>query len=468
MKNDLHPTLSPARIAAFSTLMEFETPECAPLDERIHTTLETNTLKPDDARLYYQIVQGTTRHRLLLDAIIHRFARAGVEKTPPAVRVALRIAVFQYLFLDRVPCHALVNDSVELVRCGGLPAASCRFANAILRRVTAEPRSDWLRSPTAGDRAGILRRYSLPEWIAREIERAYGTEHLAAEAEALAQPAGMDLRIRRGRISHGDFLKRLADELGGSSRDGLEGEPGRYNPEAVHLPYSFAVARLASYREGLFTVQDEAAQLVAWWMPCDGARRVADFCSAPGGKTTHLAERLGDEVEIWALDINPERLKMVEQAAKRLGCPSVRTALNTSELRTRWKSPGHALDAALVDAPCTSLGTLRRHPDIKWRKTAADPARMAKTQLALLDEAAVCVRPGGILVYSVCTFAHVETLETIERFLSRHRGGWERDNTFEPPAFIPRAWRLPGGDWLTQTGRDGIDGFFVSRLRRLR
>ncbi len=478
-------------------------PPPPPLDDLLHRALEAARLSPPDAALAFQIVQGVTRHRLFLDSVILPLVRrggGGRAAIAPAVMTILRMGAFQHLFLDRIPPHAVVNESVLLARetlqrqlAGGGKAkeqrihAASGFVNALMRRIATmdraafsaiAPSSATASSPAALDlapdasREAVLARFSLPEWIAREIEAAYGAESLRAEAEAFLQPAPLVLRLNALRGNSHENQEAIAAEL---QRLGIAPgalQPARFVPEAIRLSHSLDPARLESVREGRAAIQDEAAQIAAHWLNPQPGWRIGDFCAAPGGKTAHLAALMNNEGEIWALDANPSRLPLIEETCGRLGCSAcVRIARNSPEIRAKWRGaePGdgasRGLDAALVDAPCTALGTLRRHPDAKWRHTEADPPRMAARQRRILEEAARCVRPGGILVYCVCTFTRAETLDVIEDFLAAHRGDWTRDTAWTPPAWASPDWRTPKGDWLTRTSRDGMDAFFLSRLR---
>lgn len=467
------PVASPARVAACEALRALEQPGGPPLDDALAGARERHALSPTDWRLCYQIAQGVTRHRLLLDFALAKHMKGGAESAQLPVRTALRMAAFQHLFLDRVPVHAIVNETVELVRAAGFSKQACGFANAVAHRIVEMDREALLALTDDAPPGPILRRFSIPDWIGREIEKTYGKKALRAECEALLQPAPLDLRANSMRGKTEDIQRRLSGEI----KDLLAGERGvdltaalflpvRYSPDAIRLAVGLDISRLPCFQEGLVTPQDEAAQMVAHWVGARPGMRIADFCSAPGGKTTHLAAMMKNEGRLWALDADPWRLARVEEACPRLGIRCVELALNTPETRAQWSGPGgEPLDAALVDPPCTNLGTLRRHPDAKWRHREGDPVVMASKQMGILEYAASCVRRGGALVYSVCTFTHTETSGVIDAFLKKHTD-WKRDAEFVPPDFVPAEWKTAAGDWLTRTGRDGIDGFFVARLRK--
>ncbi len=467
MTRNLPP--SPARQAAFEVLEALESHSAPPLDDLLHSALGARALSPPDARLCFQLAQGVTRHRAFLDSIAAPFLRGGARSTPRAARTILRLGAFQALFLDRIPPHAIVDESARLARRAGLGAGAVGFVNAVMRRIVDLPREEALAPPAPGDRAGLARRYSMPPWILDEIEAVYGPAALAAELAAQGEPAPLDLRLNSLRGDPAEILARLEAEASALGIEPQAIERGRFSPGAVRLRAPLDPLALAVFREGLVTAQDEVSQLAALWLdPAPGAR-VVDFCAAPGGKTAALAARMNGQGELWALDASESRLNLLRETFRRLGIREgeggARIALNTPGTRTQWTQGGGRLDAALVDPPCSNLGALRRHPDVKWRKRPGDPARFAATQGAILREAAACVRPGGALVYCVCTFPRAETCGVIEAFL-RGRPEWSRDTDWRPPIAIPAEWKTSDGDWRTSVSRDGLDAFFLARLRK--
>ena len=396
--------------------------------------LERSGLDDRDRRLASELVYGVLRHRSRIDRALA--AHADLRRTPPAVVIALRVATHQLLFLDRVPAHAAVDDAVSAARVAG-GARLGGFANAVLRKVatTREP-----PMPT-DERARIETQHSMPDWIVDELAAALGDDtQLGSAVAGLSQPAPLAIRT--------NLLRGDRDSL----RATLEAEGA-----TVDVPPITQAGLLASglgsldgspsFRAGLWTVQDLGAQLVSELAaPAPGAR-ILDACAGVGGKATHLAELTGDRATIDAADTSRQKLRLGAGTARRLGLEHIRSV--EVDLLDR-AGPGLApsYDLVIIDAPCTGLGVLRRHPEAKWRLRHDDVARMAELQARLLAALAPRVAPGGVLIYSVCTFTGREGPEQVARFLDAHP-------TFQREAEA-RTW----------PHRDGADAFYMARLRR--
>jgi 16S rRNA (cytosine967-C5)-methyltransferase len=393
--------------------------------------LSRSGLDERDRRLAAELVYGVLRHRSRLDRAIARYA--DLKRTPPAVLGALRVAAYQLLFLDRVPAHAAVDDAVGAVRAAG-GAKLAGFANAVLRRIAAHG------EPGLPDEqpARLAIEHSLPGWIVDELAAVLPAGELPAAAAALSAPAPLWARANLRRATRVEVAEALAEEGATveSAGDAALKVTGLGDP-----------AESPSFRKGLWTVQDLGAQRIAELAaPAPGAR-VLDACAGVGGKSTHLAELTGDTGAIDAVDVVPQKLRLAAETAARLGHRSVRTV--TGDLLDPALALAPAYDLVVLDAPCSGLGVLRRHPEAKWRLDPADVAELAALQARLLDAVAAKVAPGGVLVYAVCTFTEREGPAQVARFLERH------------PEF-----RAEGEPLRTWPHRDGGDAFFAARLRR--
>lgn len=393
--------------------------------------LARSSLDERDRRLAAELVYGVLRHRTRLDRAIARYA--DLKRTPAPVLLALRVAAYQLLFLDRVPAHAAVDDAVTAARAGG-GAKLAGFANAVLRKLATEGEPPLPDGPEAIEVA-----CSLPRWIVDELRAALTDEaELAAAAAATAQPAPLWARVNRRRAGRDDVIAALAAE-------GAEAAP--VGEAALRVTGVGDPAASPSFQRGLWTVQDLGAQRIAELAaPRDGAR-VLDACAGVGGKSTHLAE-LAD-VTIDAVDIVPQKLRLAADTAARLGHARIRTI--AGDLLDPALPVAPSYDLVVLDAPCSGLGVLRRHPEAKWRQGPDDVARMAELQARLLDAVAARVAPGGVLVYAVCTFTVREGPAQLEAFLARH------------PDFV-----VDGAPLRTWPHRDGADAFFAARVVRLR
>jgi 16S rRNA (cytosine967-C5)-methyltransferase len=354
-----------------------------------------------DRRLATELVYGVLRNRARLDRALA--AHAALNKTPKRVLTALRVAAYQVVFLDRVPSYAIVDDAVSAARAvGGAKVAG--FANAVLRKLiaTGEP-----ALPPAGA-ARVEIEHSLPAWIADELARA-APEAVADIAAALARPAPLIARANRLRTSRDALVEHLRAA-------GATAEPVTAAAAAIRIDGIGDPSRSPSFLAGQWTVQDTGAQLVGHVAAPRAGTVILDACAGVGGKATHLAELADDAATIHAVDQARGKLELLAQTAQRLGITSV-DARVADILDTGSTLVDARYDLIVLDAPCTGLGVLRRHPDAKWRLTADDVPRLARLQARLLD--AVLPRVGGALIYSVCTFTRAEGPEQIRAFADR-------------------------------------------------
>ena len=364
-----------------------------------------------DRRLASELVYGVLRHRTRIDRAIAR--HADLKKTPPKVVTALRVAAYQLLYLDRVPAYAVVDDAVGAARAvaGGKLAG---FTNAVLRKVGAAGHAPL----PLGDESTLARievEHSLPRWMLDELAAAAPPERLAAIAGALAESAPIVARTNLLRIER----DVLADELRAA---GTSAEPIAGAPAALRLGDAGDPATSPTFLAGKWTVQDAGAQRVAQLAAPRAGMRVLDACAGVGGKSTHLAELSSDAAVIIAADQSSKKLGHLVDSAARLGHRSITTVL-ADLLDPAWvKRAGEPalFDLIVLDAPCSGLGVLRRHPDAKWRMLPDSVPRLAGLQRLLLDALVPLLAPGGAFVYSVCTFTRAEGPEQMAAFAQRH------------------------------------------------
>ena len=353
--------------------------------------LARSGLAERDRRLTSELVYGVLRNRSRLDRALA--AHADLKRTPPRVMTALRLAAYQLLFLDRVPGYAAVDDAVNAARAvGGAKLAG--FCNAVLRKLASGGEPALPDDP----RARLEAEHSLPTWIADELATAAG-ERLGELAAAFSQQAPLIARANALRTTRDELIAQLA-------ATGVTAEPVAAAPMAIALDGVGDPARNAGFVAGLWTVQDTGAQLVGLTSAPAAGQRILDACAGVGGKSTHLAELAHDGARIDAADQLPTKLALAAATARRLGITSV--APIACDLLDPAAPLAAAYDLIVVDAPCTGLGVLRRHPDAKWRLSPADVPRLAQLQRRLLDAVVARLAPGGALVYSVCTFTVAE------------------------------------------------------------
>ncbi len=441
-------TAPPARRIAFEVLRRVEEGG-AYASRALDAALgQAGALDPREAGLATELVYGTLRRALALDAALARHSRRPIAELDPAARVALRMGAYQLLHLATA-AHAAVGETVALVKAVDHGRAA-GYVNAVLRALARDPA---VAPPPALDRdpAGhVAAAEALPRWIAEEWTAWLGPAEALALAHAMNDAAPLAVRTP----DRGALVAR-------ARAAGIAAAPAPLSQDGVVVSGA-PVAALARAAGGIpFQVQDEGAQLVTLFAAGElrGRRaRVLDACAAPGGKAFHLAELLAGGSEVVALELHPRKADELARAAARRGLPIRVVCADASK-----PVPGledASFDAVLVDAPCAGLGTLRRHPELKLRRTPGDLARLADLQRAILGSVARYARPGAPVTYSVCSLSRTEGPEIVAPLLS---SGWRRA---PPGPAFPVGLLTPEGDLLTLPHRHGTDGFYAARLVR--
>ncbi|MFA5027831.1 MAG: 16S rRNA (cytosine(967)-C(5))-methyltransferase RsmB [Candidatus Methylomirabilota bacterium] len=414
--------------------------------------LAGGTLSPADRALATHLVYGVLRWRGRLDWILAQALDRPLTAVEPRVRDLLRLGVYQLTALDRIPAFAAVDETVSLARAAGA-ARSAGFVNAVLRGVARRiPIPD---PPPAEDPVGYWGSAgSHPAWLAARWITRLGPEEAGRLMAANNQIPPLTLALTPGRLEAAALRRAL-------ERVAREVTPGRLNPAVFAVLGGGAPAELPGYAEGHFIPMDEAGTLPVLALDLAPGLRVLDACAGGGGKSALIAAELGADGLVSAVDASPRAIRRLESAAARLRLPALRTEVGDARtLGARY--PG-AFPRVLLDAPCTGLGTLRRRPEIKWRRGLADIARAALLQGELLRGVAGAVAPGGLLVYSTCSLEPEETEAVIAGFLADH----PQFRPAGPPAAGLRALAEPGTGFLRSwPQRTGTDGFFIARLTR--
>jgi 16S rRNA (cytosine967-C5)-methyltransferase len=413
-------------------------------DRALHGEAERLDLSPRDRALATRLAYGVVQRRDTLDHVIAALAGRPVRKLEPAVLAALRLGVLQLAFLDRIPPHAAVAESVALAKRDSRRGAG--LVNAVLRRAAREARAIVEALPD-GTPSEAAVRHSHPRWIAELWFDTLGPGAARSLMAAGNEPAEAAVRANTLRIDAAALARRLP--VAAHSAERL--------PEGLVLEEAFDAFSSPLWEQGLFMPQSRAAMAVARVLDPQPGDAVLDLCAAPGAKTTHLAALMRDEGRVVAVERHPGRADALRRTAARMGATSV-------EVRTADAAePQGTFDRVLVDPPCSDLGTLAARPDARWRKDPAAVRELAQGQAAILDAAARGVLPGGVLVYSTCTISPAENEQRIAHFLRNH-ADFALD---DPPSDLP-VWNHPSVPRMMQTlpHRDGTDGFFIARLRR--
>ena len=413
---------------------------------------------PADRRLLTRTVLGAIAMRARLDHELARVCSRPLDALDAAVLAILRAALFQLRFLDRVPRHAAVDTAVTLARETAGPGAA-GFVNGVLRGAL---RADGAIPPRGADLAGWLALAgSHPRWMVEKFIEWFGARAAEALIEANNGPAPTVLRLNLARGAPEELLARLAAE-------GFEIAARGRLPETVVLAAAPPFDAPAM-RDGLCQMQSEASQLVARMLAPAAGATVVDCAAAPGGKAGHLAELAGPSGTVLAVDVNFTGLKKVRVGAARLGHRRVFPV--RADASAAMPLAPSSCDAVLLDAPCSGIGTLREHPEIRWRLRPEDFSRLAAVQSAMLRKASAIVRPGGVMVYSVCSLAPEEGEQVVRRWLDE-RPNFAIDRAWLDTDANPVAGAFAGlidADGLMRTRPDqgGLDGFFAARLKRL-
>jgi 16S rRNA (cytosine967-C5)-methyltransferase len=428
-------TVGPARGCAYTVLRRvFE--QGAYADRAL--TAEAAELDPRDRALAMRLAYGAVQRRGTLDHLIEQLAERPVAELDPPLLAALRLGLYELLYLRGAPDYAVVADAVELAKAHA--RAGHGLVNAVLRRAAREG-PDALLGPLGDDtpeQAAV--KHSHPEWIAQLWWQTLGAEDARALMAADNEPLEIALRA--------NTLVTDADALAAQLPVRTHRDP--HIPEALALEEPFDVHGSPLWKAGAFHAQSRAAMRVAHALDPQPGERVLDLCAAPGGKSTHLAALMHGQGEVHAVELNRRRAGGLVRTARRLHAPNVLVEVADAE---RWSRSGRdpqmpAFDRVLVDPPCSGLGTLQARADLRWRITPAAVDELAQTQRRILLAGADALRPGGVLVYSTCTISATENERLIAAFLDSHT-----------------EFRLDDVA-VTLPHRDHTAGFYIARLRK--
>lgn len=422
------------------------------LDQGIRTT----ALGERNRALLTELVYGTLRWRGTIDAQLGRHLRRPLAETDPFVRNLLRVTLYQLHFLDKIPDYAAVNEAVQIAKKHrGDKVAG--FVNGALRNFLIGKNETAAPHPSDDSIATLATEYSHPEWLVKSWLDYFGLESAKALMRANNERSPLVLRVNTLKNDRRALLDLL-------EKNGVTAVATLGSPQGVWVQSGAAVDALPGFRHGLFQVQGEASQLVTHLLAPQPGDHVLDTCAAPGGKTTHIAELMKDTGEVTAMDISTRGIEKIRDNATRLGLTSIR-ALRSDASREVAGSYVCYFDRILVDAPCSGLGTLRSHPEIKWHRNPSDIERLGRLQEKILDRAAPCLKPGGVLVYSTCTLTWDENEQVVESFLKAHREFELQDAAGYLPEQAKSMAR--GSYFMALPHCHHTDGFFAARMRKV-
>ena len=438
-----------SRATAMDTLLAWAKSQ-EPLDQTLENMLSGSVVDdPRDRQLVMALVYGVVRWQGYLDAIIGKFSSHPLRQMKPLTVAALRVGLYQLVFLDRIPESAAINETVQALKSARQPKWLSGFVNGVLRAMARQKTA--LAAPD--EAAAVL---SHPAWLVARWETLFGRERTRQICWINNTLPELVVRVNSRRISVDDWITLLRN-------NGVACERGVFAQDSVRInDFQGSITSLPGYGEGYFVVQDEAAQLVTQLLAPFTDGRYLDACAGLGGKALHLAQVLPDGGSVVAVEPSRKRQGMLQENVERLGGPEI--AIHGVTLQEFAGQPQGGFAGVLVDAPCSGLGVIRRQPDIRWQRSLAALQGYQNRQRELLSAAAGLVEKGGVLVYATCSIDPMENDEVIGAFLHEH----PEFSTTPAQESLPEAAMglCDGAGFLKTTPEQGLDGFFAARMQK--
>ncbi|WEV61051.1 16S rRNA (cytosine(967)-C(5))-methyltransferase RsmB [Streptococcaceae bacterium ESL0729] len=409
----------------------------------LNEALKNSQLSVLDKALVTNLVYGTISHKLTLEWYLKPF----IKRTKKWVKNLLLLSLYQIVYMDKIPDSAAVDEAVKLAKGQGDKRLS-GFVNGVLRNFLRTPRAQFSDIKKEADRLSI--EYSLPVFLIKKLQEQFGQERTQNILESLNTPSKNSLRVNLAKV---DFNREF-DSLSKF----FELEKSKLAATAL-LAKGGNLAASKDFKEGKITIQDESSQLVAPTLEIEGGEKILDACAAPGGKTVHMAEYLKDG-HITALDLYDHKLKLINDNAERLGLTDKITTQKLDASKAFEEFGSEVFDKALVDAPCSGIGLIRRKPDIKYRKELEDFTSLQEIQVAILSNVGKTLKKNGIMVYSTCTIFDEENFQVVDRFL-------QENQDFEQVLIDSDNTNIvKDGCILLTPELYHTDGFFIAKFRK--
>ncbi len=441
-----------ARLIAVKTLYDIE-------EKKSFSNIKLNNYfkqydpDPVDRAFATEILYGTVRWKLKIDYMIQKFSKLKIEKISPWVLSCIRAAVYQVFFMDKVPEFAAVNQAVELVKLKDKKASS--FVNGVLRNILRN-KEEFFNIQIKDRTKRLSIEYSHPEWFVDKFIKLHGEDFVKSLMKINNTPPEFIIRVNTLKCSREELMEKLTSR-------GVKCVEGRLE-EALILHGMSSIEKSEEFRSGLFTIQDESSMLAVKVLDPKPNEKILDLCSAPGGKSTGMAQLMKNKGEILSFDIHEHKLALINKSAERLGVNIIKARLKDSTVfDEEYMDYG---DRVLLDAPCSGLGLIRKKPEIRWSIKPADIMELQKIQMNIIDNASKYVKKGGTLLYSTCTISREENEDIIENFI-KCNPNYQLEDISE---FIPNKIK---GDESEVRGYiklfphiNGMDGFFIAKLLR--
>lgn len=410
--------------------------------------LNASDLSDKDKALVTELVYGTLRRKNTLDTIISNFVK-DISVMDNEVLNILRIAIYQMHFLDKVPEFAACNEAVELAK--KLSVQESKLVNGILRSYTKNPDEIDINGGVVDK---LAYQYSFEPWFIRMIYKQYGEEIGRKVLQGLNQTPKVTVRVNTLKVDFDEVYDKLEEME-------YDVEEGYVCPEAVIIKGGRSIENNELFNDGLITVQDESAMIVAPVLDVEDGDTVLDLCAAPGGKTTHIAELLNGTGKVLAFDLHENKLSLIKENVERLGLNNVEVeVMDATKLNSKYISSSNRV---LIDVPCSGIGIIRKKPEIKWNKTRKSLKDLVPTQRQIMENAWAYLKYGGTMVYSTCTLNKEENEENIEWFLNKHK-----DAKMEKVFLGNKDNLLYNKDGsLTILPNEYMDGFYIAKIRKM-
>lgn len=427
------------------------------LDKKAYSSIALNNellksqLNDKDKSLVTEIVYGTLTYKYTIDRIIDSLLKNGMKSINSKILNILRITIYQLRYLNKIPEFAAVNEAVEMSKKVSIGAS--KLVNGVLRNYIRNKEADIYSNNNDIEKKCF--EYSFPKWMVELFIKQYGIETAVYIMKGLNFSPSVTVRVNNLKLNFQDAWIKLKE-------NGYEIEEGSVCPEAIRIVKGRSIENNPLFNDGLITVQDESAMLVALSMDLHDNMTVYDLCSAPGGKATHIAEIMNGTGVIKAFDIHKNKLSLIKENAKRSGLNNI--ICDVMDASVLNKSMIDTADRVLIDVPCSGLGIIRKKPEIKWNKSCEDMDNIVKIQRKIMDTACQYVKSGGMLLYSTCTLNRQENNENIKWFLDNH------PNFSVNPLFFGKVDNIlyESDGCMTILPNSNMDGFFITSLIRQR
>ncbi|MBC2578974.1 16S rRNA (cytosine(967)-C(5))-methyltransferase RsmB [Clostridium sp. DJ247] len=369
--------------------------------------LNKSNLNDKDKALVTELVYGTLKYKYTIDTILNHYIKSGIEKLDRDILNILRVSLYQIIYLDKIPSFAAVNEAVELAKRKSLKSSS--LVNGVLRNYLRNKDLCYYNKDSKVEE--LCFKYSFPKWLVKLFIKQYNKEQCEKILSGLNMVPAVTARVNNLKTSYEEAWDKLLENQ-------YDIEEGRVCPEAIRINKGKNIESNPLFKEGFITVQDESAMLVAPSMDLEEEMLVLDLCSAPGGKTCHIAEIMNNIGKILAFDVYENKISLIKENAARLGVENIKyDILDASEYR---ETLNEKADRVLIDVPCSGFGIIRKKPEIKWNKDIKSTTDLVSIQRDILENSSKYVKVGGKLIYSTCTLNKEENEKNIQWFIKKH------------------------------------------------